>query len=230
MNNQENIIENSNTESPQLENDPSYIFSQNLISGTAHYFNWVIETYTPAVKANAVWLVRGTVINSALEVPEVVDGFQNGGLAGGIEESAGLAANVAGFWAGATAAGVLTSYLNVAPGPGTAANVLLSIAGGITGAIVGEKVVEDIVANIPVVASNVDVNSALEIIGQGYMNRIETEMALANRILDLLNLGTPDYQIGSIKLNTEASINGGWPNDNNTANDNENRFAYMRVA
>ncbi len=37
-------------------------------------------------------------------------------------------------------------------------------------------------------------------------------------------------QLGSIKLNTEASINGGWPNDNNTANDNENRFAYMRAA
>ena len=72
--------------------------------------------------------------------------------------------------------------------------------------------------------------SALEQLGQGYMNRVETEMALANRILDLLNLGTPDYQIGSIKLNTEASINGGWPDDNNIVNDDENRFEYLRAA
>ncbi len=50
------------------------------------------------------------------------------------------------------------------------------------------------------------------------------------------NNGFNPDQLGSIsiKLNTEASINSGWPNDNNNdnniANDNENRFAYMRAA
>ncbi len=36
--------------------------------------------------------------------------------------------------------------------------------------------------------------------------------------------------LGDVKLNTEEPANGGWPDDNNIANDNENRFAYMRAA
>ncbi len=44
------------------------------------------------------------------------------------------------------------------------------------------------------------------------------------------NNGFNPDQLGSIKLNTEASINSGWPNDNNIANDNENQIEYLEAA
>ncbi|WP_298892418.1 RHS repeat-associated core domain-containing protein [uncultured Psychroserpens sp.] len=136
------ILAGANKYTSGLKNGGGYIAYSKAKTGKGLYWKpnarGLNNINGGAVNVNKVFKFGGPILGTALEVPEIIDGYEQNSHEGN-KQVAGAVGSVGGGWLGGAIAGAGMGLLGIETGPGV---VITVIAGAIIGGFVGEEGME----------------------------------------------------------------------------------------
>lgn len=112
-----------------------------FVTGTIAGLPEFVQTFLPPeILTEHQAKVVGNVLTWAFEIPEVLAGYESGGISGGLRELAGAAGSWGGGWAGGIGAAALVNGLT--GGAGSVATPYAVLVGRIAGGVKGESIAE----------------------------------------------------------------------------------------